>query len=650
MRSLVHKSLFRSLLYFLSFTYTKYRGNHNKRTTTLDLPLGITSINHIERELIDFFESTNWRPFSFVVVVILSTMSNRHKEASTPTHPMESVAENGDRYSFNPTYRNTEFVQAQDAPVDGKKSDVFMRGSLLDRNIEVAALEPMDTQTEHTEKYRGRLKVWPGVLLLLLLIAAAIALIAGFGVKHYNDVRVYWDLVNEGAFEDSKITGGADGSDGIGDIDYGNPSSYGSSTCQLPNYKSKDNKIYAVAANGTEVPISIKGINWFGMETGQAIPYGMWENAYNGTTGYNIASFLSENKFNAVRLPLCVESLLEDATPNSDLINQNENAAINVTDYYSLLQSIVKVLQYRRIGVLISMHTMTTSTSGGLWYTNSISEDDFLDAIDIVVDTLCSQEYWNVIGIDLKNEPYEATWGDGEDTDWRLGAEKIGNRMLNNCSNWLAFVEGIDESHTLEIDGTDYSFTDWYGGGLWEAGEYPIEFDVEDKLVYAPHYYSSAVYPQGYFYDGGTRGSDNELDDYVELDDSTLYSRVNTTSYNMFGYLGTNQSYALLLGEFGGLYSTDAHPELTTQRIINYSIELSMSSPYSGGFVWSLNGESKYQYNPADTGNSTATFPEGVMETDWITANTEYVNGLSVYDTMENLQKFPCFALEDEDD
>lgn len=37
--------------------------------------------------------------------------------------------------------------------------------------------------------------------------------------------------------------------------------------CELPDYQSKNGHIYAVSKNGTEVPLKIKGINWFGMET-----------------------------------------------------------------------------------------------------------------------------------------------------------------------------------------------------------------------------------------------------------------------------------------------------------------------------------------------------------------------------------------------
>jgi endoglucanase len=54
--------------------------------------------------------------------------------------------------------------------------------------------------------------------------------------------------------------------------------------CEQPDYQSKNGHIVAVSANGTEVPLKIKGINWFGMETGQAAPFGLWANSENGTS------------------------------------------------------------------------------------------------------------------------------------------------------------------------------------------------------------------------------------------------------------------------------------------------------------------------------------------------------------------------------
>ena len=67
--------------------------------------------------------------------------------------------------------------------------------------------------------------------------------------------------------------------------------------CELPDYQSKNGRIYAVSKNGTEVPLAIKGTNWFGMETGQAMPFGLWENNDNGTNVVSWTCVLRTSRF-----------------------------------------------------------------------------------------------------------------------------------------------------------------------------------------------------------------------------------------------------------------------------------------------------------------------------------------------------------------
>ncbi|KAG2775493.1 hypothetical protein PC129_g15210 [Phytophthora cactorum] len=534
------------------------------------------------------------------------------------------------------------------APVSatGTTGGVFTRGSLLDRNI-AAVSEPAPGFIEKTQQYKGRYRMWPGIVLIILVVGGAVAGITLSAVHASDSATTRQEEYAQRKADSEKISGGASGSgsDLVSDDGaVGNPKSYPDMGCELPDYQSKNGRIVAVSANGTEVPVDIKGINWFGMETGTAIPLGLWDNADNGTTAYQIASFLADNKFNAVRLPLCVNWILTNPKPETTLINTAENRAISVKNYMSLLKSIVKVLAYRKIGVLLSMHTLTSTDSGSLWYSDEVSEDDFLDAIDTLTENLCSETYWNIMGIDVKNEPSKATWGDGSDTDFHAGAKKIANRMLNGCSNWMGFVEGINADHTVTIDGTKYDYYDWYGGGLQDAADYPLTFSTENKVVYAPHYYTPAVYPQSYFYDGGTQDSNGAIADYVEIDDDTLKSRIKATMADMFGFLADDNSSALLLGEFGGLYSKDLHPELTTQRCTDLSMEVIVESGWAGGFVWSLNPESAYQYNPADT---YGTFTEGILEDDWLTANSDFLKGMTALNDLANLRSMPCFEVEE---
>lgn len=121
----------------------------------------------------------------------------------------------------------------------------------------------------------------------LALVVVALLTIAVCGLNHYATVRARIRAFNSVRYNRKSIRGGASGGDGIADIEdsdgrIGNPAKYPSNACELPNYLSKNGQIVAVAANGTEVPISIKGVNWFGMET-----Y-VWTQSTNVTAGLTL--------------------------------------------------------------------------------------------------------------------------------------------------------------------------------------------------------------------------------------------------------------------------------------------------------------------------------------------------------------------------
>ncbi|CAK4148305.1 unnamed protein product [Aphanomyces euteiches] len=487
---------------------------------------------------------------------------------------------------------------------------------------------------ERQGTYKGRIRTWPGLFLLLLLVGGAVVGIV-VGSKSYRDASNlrqanYLEAQRAKRAIDSGLDTGTNSSTLPIDVDtdgqVGNPKVYVTKQCSSLSYLSKGGRIVAVLPNKTEVKVDVKGINWFGMETGNAIPFGLWTNDRNGTTAYEIATFLAKNKFNAVRLPVCIKHILDNTAPRKNLVNLAENRALDLTSYMSALQSIIKALAYRKIGVLISLHTLTPASSGGTWFDDSlgITKEKFLTAVDTLAKNLCTQDYWNVIGLDLKNEPHTSSWADFAD-----GAGTIGTRMLKGCSNWLAFVEGTNlETHKASINGVVQSYFDWWGGGLQGVKTKRVELPVDDKVVYAPHYYNSGVYPQPYFYGAGK----------AELSDADLLQAVSDSATDMFGYIAKDKKEALVLGEFAGLYATDLHPMKTTKRTTDFLIQVMLRDGYAGGFMWSLNPESEYQYNP--TGPSS--FTEGLLKSDWLTSNTEFVKGMAAMDALPNLQFFPC--------
>lgn len=335
--------------------------------------------------------------------------------------------------------------------------------------------------------------------------------------------------------------------------------------------------------------------------------------------------------------------MLNNLAPNQSLVNEVENRALDLQTYMTTLQSVIRGLAQHQISVLVSLQTPKKPSKAGLVSEiKEISEESYLSAIDTLTTSLCSKEYWNVLGLDLKNEPALSTWGDDSESGFRAEAARLGNRMLDGCSKWLAFVQGNSESHewTSPTTGKNYEFDDWWGAGLSKAKEFPVTLSIPDKVVYAPHYGSPAVYPSSYFY---------AEDGVSELSDEELQTNIKGTFELMLGYLTKEPgSPALVAGEFGGLYTTDRHPKRTIQRAFEYTVKLiGETSAFAGGYVWSLNPESGFDYNiggEASTSSLPANqFHEGLLQNDWRTANMPLLDALKPLDKMPDLSKLQCF-------
>lgn len=111
----------------------------------------------------------------------------------------------------------------------------------------------------------------------------------------------------------------------------------------------------------------------------------------------------------------------------------------------------------------------------------------------------------------------------------------------------------------------------------------------------------------------------------------------------MFGYLATTRDEAVIMGEFGGLYGNDRHPKQTTKRVIDYTMQVLVdpSKKFGGGYVWALNPESKFEYNPVD---KLGDFTYGLVKDNWLQAQQVYLDGLKTLDAMAGLQPFPCIS------
>lgn len=325
-----------------------------------------------------------------------------------------------------------------------------------------------------------------------------------------------------------------------------------------------------------------------------------------------------------MRLPISIASVLNSTAPSNTFAKASEARALHLDAYTSTLQSIIEGLAYRQISVLISMDALPRA--------DDISEERYFQAIDKLTSSLCTSQYWNVLGLDLKSGD-SSTNGASRDstaTDFRAAATRIGNRMLEGCPNWLAFVQDIRESEqwTSPPAGEKYGLDAWSGGGLSEVEGFSVTLSIPDKVVYAPHY---DAHPARYF---------EEEDGVTELSDEEVQENIKDAFDLLFGHLAKEaESPAFVLGEFAGLFSEEEHPQTTSQRTVGYIVKLiSESNVFAGGYVGTLDSDGSLSFSqdqrvPVEEGSSDAR-----------TVNEPYLDVLKPLDVMPNLSTLQCFA------
>jgi len=339
--------------------------------------------------------------------------------------------------------------------------------------------------------------------------------------------------------------------------------------------------------NGT--PVRIAGVNWFGFETSTFVADGLWARNYQ-----DMMNQMVQLGFNTIRIPYSEDIFNPANVPNS--INYSLNPDLQGLSSLQILDKIVAYAGKIGLRIILDEHSAMHDDASNeqLWYIPGSSVYTQQAWINDWV--ALAQRYAGnptVIGADLHNEPHGiATWGDGNPaTDWRLAAEQAGDAILQANPNWLIFVEGIQ---------TYAGQSDWWGGNLMGAGQYPVVLNVPNRVVYSPHDYPSSVSNQPWF---GAANYPNNL----------------PSVWNQFwGYLYRQNIAPVWLGEFGSLLQSTSDQQWY-QQITAYLANTSSSSTvaHAQGIGWTW-----WSWNPnsGDTG--------GILQSDWTTVNQNKVNGL----------------------
>jgi endoglucanase len=329
-------------------------------------------------------------------------------------------------------------------------------------------------------------------------------------------------------------------------------------------------------SNGS--PVIITGISWFGLETENFAPHGLWARSLD--------SFLDqivELGFNTIRLPYSNQLLDPSSVPNG--INYDLNPDLQGLNGLEIMDRVIEGAGKRSLKVILDRHRPDSHAQSELWYTPQYSEERWISDWVMLVERYAGDD--TVIGVDLHNEPHgPATWGSGDTaTDWRLAAERAGNAILKANPNLLIVVQGVQE-----YQGDTY----WWGGNLMGAREHPVRLDVPGRLVYSPHTYGPGVYPQPWFSDPSFPDNMPEIWD------------------RHWGYLDRENIAPVVLGEFGGRSVKNDQEGIWQRALVAYLKENEISYVY-----WSLNP------NSGDTG--------GILLDDWQSIDPEKEELLASY-------------------
>ncbi len=302
--------------------------------------------------------------------------------------------------------------------------------------------------------------------------------------------------------------------------------------------------------------------------------------------------------FNMIRLPFSYDSLNADAAAIRDGINYfiGSNQELVGKRPIEVMDAVIQEAGRQGMLVLLDNQNFTGDNDiSELWYQNGYSESDWINMWQSLAGRYRNQG--NVIGADLKNEPYgRATWGTNDfATDWRLAAERAGNAILSVNPNWLIVVEGVSAPNSTpgQIQ-NDY----WWGGNLEGVRNAPVRLSIPNRVVYSPHEYGP-----------GLAESFGITPFVTYLNDPQFPNNLESHWNTGFGYIHDQGTAPVLVGEFGGPgYASNFRDGQWQQTLVNYLDQRNLSWAY-----WAWNA------NAYDLGG-------GLVQDDWRTLRSDRID------------------------
>ena len=162
-------------------------------------------------------------------------------------------------------------------------------------------------------------------------------------------------------------------------------------------------------------PLRLAGINWFGLETSNFAPHGLWARGYK-----SMLDQIKAQGYNTIRLPYSNQLFDVGSIPNG--IDFAQNADLAGLTGMQIMDKIVAYAGEIGLRILLDRHRPDANGQSELWYTAQYDEARWINDWTMLATRYAGNH--TVIGADLHNEPHGAAcWGCSDlARDWRLAA------------------------------------------------------------------------------------------------------------------------------------------------------------------------------------------------------------------------------------
>ena len=206
----------------------------------------------------------------------------------------------------------------------------------------------------------------------------------------------------------------------------------------------------------TYLPVRLRCINWYGAHMESFVAGGLDKRSCRA-----IAQSIAEIGANCVRIPLSVELVMRNPSPNASAIAGIDHSECNVSTALEVLDCQVQELTRTGLMVILNNHNSFAGWVGskervpqGLWHTDRFPTRDWVTSLSALASRYSNNQL--VVGIDIRNEIHDQdgiviTWGQSNDTDsdWKAATVMADAAIREVNPEVLVIVSGLSRAYDL---------------------------------------------------------------------------------------------------------------------------------------------------------------------------------------------------------